>query len=328
MPYTHVKSLEFDLITSCNAYCPGCVRYEVHDSKMYRNPLIDFNVGLDVGIIESIVSSETLHPQAEIDFVGLAGDAIAHPQFLEIIKIVKQHRPQAKIQIHTNGGLRDPAFFQELASLLSDHTDIIGFSIDGLADTNHIYRIRVDYYRAIENMRAFSDAGGRAIWQFVEFPWNSHQIEQARQLADEYGLYEFVVRPNGRELEEITTVANAAKNGIVNKKRDVTISDRRFYGERKAGSVIQDECVSDEKIYINNVGEVVPCCIVNSMKIEIESQKMNDYVDFMQNEDGWNNLNKHSFDTIMRHPWWSQLEQDIKTKPHGVCAGKCGFKCA
>ena len=32
-------------------------------------------------------------------------------------------------------------------------------------------------------MRAFIDGGGRAIWKFVTFKWNEHQVEQAKRIS-------------------------------------------------------------------------------------------------------------------------------------------------
>lgn len=321
-------SLEFDLITTCNAVCPTCLRYEVQDGKLHRNPLVDYNVGLDLNIIEDIARSKILNDQAQIDFVGLLGDAVAHPKFLDIIDTILEHKPDICFNIHTNGGLKTTTFFEQLGNRLNKPSDIVYFSIDGLEDTNHLYRKNVVFSKAIDNMKAFISGGGNAVWQYVEFPWNKHQIQQARKLADELGCKKFIVRENAQELDRLEKATDAANKEFTNKPGKLyEFSDSSPYNmshDHKAQFDIEDECISDQKIYINNTGDVVPCCFINGLKFEHES--VNDYYDFMDNKDNWNNLNHNSFDDIMSNSWWNKLAYDLKTNPHGACVRKCGVK--
>lgn len=326
MAYATVQSLEFDLITSCNAVCPTCLRYEVQDGKLHRNPLVDYNVGLDLTIIEDIAKSKILNEQAQIDFVGLLGDAVAHPNFLDIIDIIKKHKPELSFTIHTNGGLRTTQFFEQLGNRFSNGR--VYFSIDGLQDTNHIYRKNVSFEKAIDNMRAFIRGGGKAVWQFVEFPWNKHQIDQARKLAESIGCKDFFVRENAQELDTLEKATEAADNKFTNKSGKLYqftgSSPYNYSAEYKKQIVIRDECISDLKIYINNTGDVIPCCFINGLKFRTDTRS--DYSEFMNNSDHWNNLNHHSFDTIMSNSWWQKLADDLNHNPHGACIQKCGFK--
>ena len=50
----------------------------------------------------------------------------------------------------------------------------------------------------MENAKAFIGAGGSATWQFIVFPWNKHQVDEVRELANEMG-FEIVIIRNNRD---------------------------------------------------------------------------------------------------------------------------------
>ena len=64
---------------------------------------------------------------------------------------------------------------------------IMSFSIDGLEDTNHLYRQDVEWDKIMERAKKFIGAGGRAEWKFIIFRHNQHQVEEARSLSKELG---------------------------------------------------------------------------------------------------------------------------------------------
>jgi sulfatase maturation enzyme AslB (radical SAM superfamily) len=97
--------------------------------------------------------------------------------------------------INTNGSLRGAAWWSKLA--LPGVT--VGFAIDGLEDTHHLYRQDTDWHRIIEHAQAFIDAGGRAIWRFVPFEHNMHQLEACKELAQKMGFAEFENIYDGRD---------------------------------------------------------------------------------------------------------------------------------
>ena len=50
----------------------------------------------------------------------------------------------------------------------------VTFGIDGLQDTNHLYRISTNFDKIIKNAKAFIDAGGFAKWHMLVFEHNEH----------------------------------------------------------------------------------------------------------------------------------------------------------
>ena len=81
----------------------------------------------------------------------------------------------------------------ELAECLKDFpfpTHVV-FSIDGLEDTNHLYRRNVQWHKVMENAKSFIDAGGLARWRMIVFEHNAHQLKDAEQLSKAMGFGKF-----------------------------------------------------------------------------------------------------------------------------------------
>ena len=78
----------------------------------------------------------------------------------------------------------------------------VTFGIDGLEDTNHLYRKNVKWDVLQRNFRAYISAGGVADWQFIPFSWNKHQIEDTRDFAFKEGFRDFKVLDSVRGEKE------------------------------------------------------------------------------------------------------------------------------
>ena len=142
MLYKEIDTVEFDLNTVCNSYCPPCHRYTVQDGELFHNPYVKLGVNLELDVIERVFENSRITDDCFVDLVGLVGEPIAHPKFMEIVDIIYKHRPNAAINLHTNGGLRTEKMFYDLGKKFNKHS-WIKFSLDGLEDTNGIYRINI-----------------------------------------------------------------------------------------------------------------------------------------------------------------------------------------
>ena len=184
-------SCEIELTTRCNALCPQCPRSQYGAKKWSNLPIVD----LDTAIIEKILQDPGFK---SVDFVRLAGtygDPTLHLDLLNIVQLLKQRK--IKLFISTNGGVQNVQWWQKLAQML-DHQDRVLFCIDGLEDTNHLYRIGVDYHKVMQNLNAFNASGGKSIWQFIVFKHNQHQIQAAKQTSVEIGCHGFAAKPSNR----------------------------------------------------------------------------------------------------------------------------------
>ena len=87
------------------------------------------------------------------------------------------------------GGTKNKLFWQSLAQLPKVVTI---WGIDGLEDTNHIYRQNVKWDKLMENISYYMSVGGRGAWQFIVFEHNKHQLDMARLYADDLGFFGFL----------------------------------------------------------------------------------------------------------------------------------------
>jgi MoaA/NifB/PqqE/SkfB family radical SAM enzyme len=124
-------------------------------------------------------------------FCGNYGDPGTCKDLVEIVGYIKELNPHGTIRIHTNGGMRTPAFWSKLADVMNNKTDRVIWSIDGLEDTNHMYRRNVQWDKLMANLKAYLDAGGSAVWEFLVFGHNQHQVEEARAISKELGFTDF-----------------------------------------------------------------------------------------------------------------------------------------
>lgn len=190
--YKYVNQLHIELTNRCNAACPMCMRF--HQSSPLIRP--DLELGeISIQQFEDWFSHDFLKQVKLILFCGVHGDPCIATDTLEIVEYIVKNNPKTTILFNTNGGMRNPEWWSKLGTLLTGKPDHwVTFSIDGLEDTNHIYRRNVKWDRLMANATAFIEAGGRAHWDFLIFKHNEHQIEQARQLAIQLGFSRFILK--------------------------------------------------------------------------------------------------------------------------------------
>ena len=63
-----------------------------------------------------------------------------------------------------------------------------------MKDTHSIYRVRTNWDKIIENIKAFTNNAGRARVIMTVFKHNKHQQKEVEALAEQIGCIEFEVR--------------------------------------------------------------------------------------------------------------------------------------
>jgi len=190
--YEDIKSVHLELSTLCNSICPWCPRYQNF------SPNVNPNITQGAWTLERFQQhfpKEFIQQIKFWTFAGDYGDPGTCPDIIPIIHYINEHG-KADIQINTNGGMKSTYFWHELGKAIKGY---VIFSVDGLEDTNHIYRRNVKWDKVINNMRAYADTGARGIWEFLKFKHNEHQMEEAKALADELGFEIRFKNPNGFE---------------------------------------------------------------------------------------------------------------------------------
>jgi len=192
----NVDEFQLEITNFCNAACPQCPR-NLNGGK--ENPHI-VKEHLSRECIDTAFTKEICANLRQIFFCGGYGDPIVHPEFLDILRDFRAKNPTLWILIHTNGGARKTEWWAELAEIIGEHGKV-EFNIDGLKDTNHLYRCNTDFDKIITNAEAFIRAGGKAAWNFIVFKHNEHQVAEASMLAALIGFESFNQRSTGRFLE-------------------------------------------------------------------------------------------------------------------------------
>jgi MoaA/NifB/PqqE/SkfB family radical SAM enzyme len=257
-----IDSIEIELTTHCNASCPQCSRNFYGGPKWPTLPL----VSLDLEWLKAKLPLEFVKNLKLIRLCGTYGDPCVHPDLLDVIQWFKT-QTQAKIIINTNGGMRKPAWWTKLARTLGPN-DMVLFGIDGLDDTNHIYRKGVDYNKLMDNVKSFIGAGGQAEWQFIVFEHNQHQVEAARKISRDMGFREFFVKKTTRFVDKKHELVN--KIPIIDKHKIVFLrppTDPRYLNEgydsfdKKFYQSVPIKCIkkSINMIYLGADGYVFPC---------------------------------------------------------------------
>jgi hypothetical protein len=191
--YKVQHKLQVDLTHRCSLGCPKCNRFIV-DFKDHISGMI-YKVGhqvlnkveLSIDDFKKIFKENPQMRKGEVDFCGTWSDAIYHPHFIDICRVIKDNG--ASINIATNGSRKKSEWWDELYSVLNPKTDSIVFAMDGLKDTAGIYRkfiIYNDVMTAITKGVELQFVKSR--WSFIVFNFNQHQVYEAEQLAKKIGI--------------------------------------------------------------------------------------------------------------------------------------------
>ena len=216
--FSELNQLHVELTNACNAACPMCTRFHVN-SPLTRPDLEIDQITIDK--FKQYFPPEVVKKCEVILFCGVHGDPGMARDLYEICEYIDQVSPETTIRMNTNGGMRKPEFWAKMGELfakkLKDHWSWqCTFSIDGLEDTNHLYRRNVEWDKLIANAQAFIDAGARAEWDYLIFKHNEHQIDEAKALSNKMGFYSFVPKKalgvdNGTSLVRMSAMTREGK---------------------------------------------------------------------------------------------------------------------
>jgi len=194
--YQDIKTVHLEVTQNCQAACPMCDR---NCNGEGVNPHINLDE-LSLEDCKNIFQPQFIRQLDTMYMCGNLGDPIVARDTLEIFKYFREHNPSMWLSMNTNGGAKNVEWWAELANVYGRMGTVI-FSVDGLSNTNHIYRQGVVWDNVERNMRAFIDAGGRARWDYLIFEHNQHQVEEAEALAKEWGVEKFMKKKTGRFID-------------------------------------------------------------------------------------------------------------------------------
>ena len=188
---SEVRKIQIDHNSTCNLRCPQCAR-TVDGGTNPDLPLEE----LQVSDYERIFDGITKQLDSVI-WCGNYGEVIFSPTFLDSISWVRENGYDGNIIINTNASARSKDWWVKLAEIIGKRGQV-NFSIDGLKDTNHLYRVNANFDKIMENAEAFIGAGGNARWDYLVFNHNEHQIDEAKILAKKIGFKKMQIKRTNR----------------------------------------------------------------------------------------------------------------------------------
>lgn len=340
LEFEQIERLNIEINSACNAACPGCARQV---AGIYRNEVYPKNQHMSLGTWTKLFY-EVGQQISSVVFCGNYGDAGATNHLPEMLQVAHAMNPNTYYVVVTNLGLNSPEYWKRLGNCIPKHCLQIQCSIDGLEDTNHLYRRFVRWDKVIKNLEALSKTSAQLIWKFIEFDWNSHQIEQARQLADYYNFHDFIVTPNNQPgSDNIFSEWRDKLGDDWNNPSSLTpppfpVPDWRTLDPEQARldelalapefDTIECYTQQEKSVHIDWTGAVWPCCWYGGAEYhsqpKLRAAQSMLYPDRWTN---WNNLNHHTLREILNNDFYShRLMDSLDTKPSPVCAASCG-KC-
>ena len=306
-----IQQVHVELTTRCNARCPMCLRNfrGVEYNSGYpitELTLEQFTKILTPAILQQL--SRGVNFNGNLGDFGLARDAVAIVNFLI--------ENQVPVHINTNGSIRSADWWQQLAQPKVS----IAWALDGLADTHNLHRQDTDWYRVIEHATAFINAGGRAIWKFIKFNHNQHQIDQCRNMARELGFAAFDLVDQGRNRSPVFTRTGEFTHWIGEPWTDntpavepmleslVTWYDAKTIKHAQDTTPLNLNCVhlATKEIYLAADGTVYPCCFLGFYPTTMQHAD-NNHIRELVHE---NNALEYGLEHAMH--WFTKVEQTWK----------------
>ena len=268
----------------CSLKCPKCART--------TNPDRFKPTHLSPQTLQIFLQSQVWSQLKVIEYGGNLGDPIMHNDFGGLIRAVREVRPKASHLIHTSGANRNLDWWEKL---IQDMTlnDSVTFSVDGLKDTNHIYRINADW-QTIEDAMKFCVGKVHTHWKMIVFKHNEHQINEVVKRAKDIGVSWFLLTKSSR-YDSGEDDMKPSPNWVSQ------VGNIKLEG-------VDPKCVKSSRHYISAEGKYFPCCWI--------SIDQNPTIDCEINND-------FKFEETVLEPM-EKFAKNWSGRHHKVCAEMCG----
>lgn len=350
-----MEELELEITSKCNARCPGCSRTvdgEVTpDIHVQDFPYEDFVKGVPPHIIKG----------KDMLFSGVYGDPVMHKDLDKIVDYLIESGAR-RVHIQTNGGIQTTDWWAKLGSKCKKVNDIqrlkVYWNLDGHRETNHFYRVNVNFDKALNNMRAFMKAGGRGVWQYLVFEHNKHEVELAKQEAESIPIT-FAVRKSTRNKEPWVSKIKQKVNGKIETKvveinapedkkykhsqvdKHAKLLDKKVFDnkktvkENKLAKTIKCRLIHSSRAFLGYDGTVWPCCwfhqILRTPGDSKQAIKDQSILRSLTTKFGlgWNSIRTHSWEEILGGEYYGRLLAESWRDPDNeLYINKCVKQCS
>lgn len=287
MTQRDISVLHLEPTDVCQAACPACARETDPDFDQSQRH------HLTVDQILQQVDIDTIQKLHKMFMCGNYGDPAAGAYTMEIYQWFRSVNVNIVLGMNTNGAIGSAAWWRTLAQTLCQPLDYVVFSIDGLEDTNSVYRVNVNWSKLMANAAAFIAAGGSAHWDMLVYQHNEHQVDACEQLARHMGFRWFRAKVSKRPL-----LAGLR-------------SPMAWHCTTTVTNHIKCHALQERSMYIDAQGRVSPCCWLGS--------RQNDFVDdFAMVQQSWHSHQPHpvcvstcgssTSGTVFENQWRRQVE--------------------
>lgn len=327
-----IEKIQIDHTSRCNCMCPQCAR--VVDGNIV-NPSMPIT---DLTLDDYKILLEPFDGNIQLFHCGNYGDALVSPTWDETFDY--SLTKTKKIRIATNGSMRTPDWWAELAKKSGNKVNII-FSVDGLKDTNHLYRVGSNFDKIMENAQAYINAGGHAEWAFIEFKHNYHQIEEAERIAKNMGFAKFTAKYTARFADQDKKAEKTRKGNLIeDRDNNQNVKDKEeikqtwnSFDEYVEKTPITCKYQRDKTVFVDMKMKLWPCCWLGAPEYfhkptsqtasfehlwKIYGKDFND-----MRVHGWNAFEHEFFQNYLDKSWNNQSD---KFKRIYTCGRTCGDK--
>jgi radical SAM protein with 4Fe4S-binding SPASM domain len=159
----------------CNLRCPYCPVGQGLKLKDTPQGMMPFE------LFQQIIDKSFGTYQGQIGLYNW-GEAFLNPDLAKMVRCLKEHT-RARLVLNSNFSLKlDERLVDVLASLKND---TIVISCDGYSqEVCEKYRVGVDFELVMHNVEwinSHKKPETQLLWQYLRFPWNGHEQEQAEQ---------------------------------------------------------------------------------------------------------------------------------------------------
>jgi MoaA/NifB/PqqE/SkfB family radical SAM enzyme len=183
-------------------------------------------------------------------FCGNVGDAQTNPNLPAMVEYLYSSNNSVHMNINTNGGMRSTDYWANFAKYKNLK---IWFAVDGTTQEVHsYYRQNTNLSKVLENAKAYIDAGGNAVLQFILFEHNQHQLKDVEKLVKDYKFTELEIINTDRA--DNTPVYNS-KGEYRGQLRGATTSEYNNFLTAETENIknnLQDPDITIDQIDIKN----------------------------------------------------------------------------
>ena len=291
--------------SKCTLECPLCDRTWFYETFKKRS-LHEIN-------IDNLI--RFVGPNANVSLQGNNGDPIYHSNFHELCSKLKNNN--CKLSITTNGSAKTKAWWEKLNKIL-DNNDDITFSIDGLEDTNHLYRKNAKWKSIMNAVEVLQNRKCKMEWKFIPFKHNQHQIYQAKKLSEKLNFDSFRLEKSDRWLGKKDLMPDREYVDSYYEHQQTVLINPQY----KTG--MNPYCIKNNlpsnQLYIDAEGDFYPCCWIGSYKYKYKhvfSPKQNNF-----------NIKDNTLNDILTKNSVKSFFESTKdfNSAHECCKIHCGVK--